>query len=149
MREKRSLNLVDFNCSLKLTVFLEFSSSFPLGKLFASWKQVMVVDKYPIMFSRLVEVVVSKTDMLSDNREVMEFQDPRDRRLVTSLHGKTQEPTNSQTPQLPSKRKQELTNSEVMNQRINELTNQRTVKQTKQQTNKQANKETNEPKNNK
>ena len=109
----------------------------------------MVVDKYPIMFSRLVEVVVSKTDMLSDNREVMEFQDPRDRRLVTSLHEKTQEPTNSQTPQLPSKRKQELINSEVMNQRINELTNQRTVKQTKQQTNKQANKETNEPKNNK
>lgn len=101
----------------------------------------MVVDKYPIMFSRLVEVVVSKTDMLSDNREMMEFQDPRDRRLVTSLHEKTQEPTNSQTPQLPSKRKQELTNSEVMNQR--------TVKQTKQQTNKQANKETNEPKNNK
>ena len=109
----------------------------------------MVVDKYPIMFSRLVEVVVSKTDMLSDNREMMEFQDPQDRRLVTSLHEKTQEPTNSQTPQLPSKRKQELTNSEVMNQRINELTNQRTVKQTKQQTNKQANKETNEPKNNK
>lgn len=101
----------------------------------------MVVDKYPIMFSRQMEVVVSKTDMLSDNREMMEFQDPRDRRLVTSLHEKTQEPTNSQTPQLPSKRKQELTNSEVMNQR--------TVKQTKQQTNKQANKETNEPKNNK
>lgn len=80
MREKRSLNLVDFNCSLKLTVFLEFSLSFPLGKLFASWKQVMVVDKYPIMFSRQMEVVVSKTDMLSDNREMMEFQDPRDRR---------------------------------------------------------------------
>lgn len=58
----------------------------------------MVVDKYPIMFSRQMEVVVSKTAMLSDNREMMEFQDPQDRRLVTSLHEKTQELTNSQTP---------------------------------------------------
>jgi len=43
-------------CSLKLTVFLKLQ--YPLGKLLASWEQIMSVDKYPRIFSRQLEAIV-------------------------------------------------------------------------------------------